>query len=54
MNGILIIVILEHHLMHLEDLGVHLADLLERLLIECAELGLCLLLRRLEALGSPS
>ena len=49
-DRILVVLILEHHLMHLEDLRVHLADLLARLLVERAELGLCLLLRRLETL----
>ena len=49
-DRVLVVLILEHHLMHLEDLGIHLADLLERLLIKRAELGLCLRLRRLEAL----
>ena len=49
-DRILVILILEHHLMHLEDLRVYLTDLLERLLIERAELGLRLRLRCLETL----
>ena len=36
--------------MYLEDLRVHLTNLLERLLVECGELRLRLLLRCLETL----
>ena len=49
-DRILVVLILEHHLMHLEDLRVYLADLLECLLIERAELGLRLRLRIFETL----